>query len=318
MVFANSSAYFFNGNVNDSFRIISSLAAPLFIFLAGANLNFSQTSSSKSVVIRGLYLFITASMIDVLAWKIYPFGTFDVLYLISFGIIFCGLLKFGWISDFVIGFVIILFSFFLKGFYRFEIVDVSIFESISINNEFLSNLFSRAFVDGWFPIFPWLGYMFIGRAVVNRFESLKGYSILLLNLVVFISAYFALSNLDLNPVRSSYVEIFYPVTGVYLLLSLSFILFLVISLRNTNITNTLLARRYSSLGRHSLFVYIIHCFFISLCAEVFPARDTIGFFLFCLIQLATLYLFSILLGVSLVSKIMKKLPKPLIKVLGLK
>ena len=318
MVFANSSAYFFNGNVNDSFRIISSLAAPLFIFLAGANLNFSQTSSSKSVVIRGLYLFITASMIDALAWKIYPFGTFDVLYLISFGIIFCGLLKFGWISDFVIGFVIILFSFFLKGFYRFEIVDVSIFESISINNEFLSNLFSRAFVDGWFPIFPWLGYMFIGRAVVNRFESLKGYSILLLNLVVFISAYFALSNLDLNPVRSSYVEIFYPVTGVYLLLSLSFILFLIISLRNTNITNTLLARRYSSLGRHSLFVYIMHCFFVSYLAEIFPVRDTVGFFLFCLIQLVTLYVLSMILGVSLVSKIMEKLPKPLIMVFGLK
>ncbi len=318
MVFANSSAYFYNGNVNDSFRIISSLAAPLFIFLAGASLSFSTSNSLKTVFLRGLYLFLTASMIDVLAWEIYPFGTFDVLYLISFGIIFCGLLKFGWITDLFIGFGIILVSFFLKSYYRFEIIEYSIFESLTVNKEFLVNLFSRAFVDGWFPIFPWLGYMFIGRAVVNRLESLKGYSILLLILLIFISSYFALSFLDLNPVRSSYVEIFYPVSGFYLLFSLSFILLLIILLRNTTFTNTLLARRCSSLGRHSLFAYIIHCFFISFLAEVFPVRDTGGFFLFCFIQLVTLYLLSIILGVSIVSARIRKLPKPLISLLGLK
>ena len=45
MVFANSAAYFYENNVNVTFRLISSLAAPLFIFLAGANLYFAENDA---------------------------------------------------------------------------------------------------------------------------------------------------------------------------------------------------------------------------------------------------------------------------------
>ena len=78
MVFANSAAYFIPDEVNVHFRILSSLAAPMVIFLAGVSLSFSDGAPSKKFLIRGGYLLITAALIDLLAWKILPFETFDV------------------------------------------------------------------------------------------------------------------------------------------------------------------------------------------------------------------------------------------------
>jgi len=318
MLFANSAAYFFTGHVNVSFRIVSSLAAPLFIFLVGANLAFSKNDSTKKFIHRGLYLFITASLIDVFAWKIYPFGTFDVLYLIAFGIIFCGLIRFGWITDLILGFGIVIISFFLKGIYRFEINETSIFEKVIINKELFTDFFFRAFVDGWFPVFPWMGYIFIGRAVMSRIESLRNIYVLILNFSAFVFCFWTLSVSTPNPVRANYIEIFYPITVFYVPISLTFVLLLIILLTKSKYINCLFSIEYSLMGQNSLFSYIIHCFIISLFAETFPYRGTNGFLLFCSLQLTSLYLILKILSKSRSLGITRKLPYSLIAILGLK
>jgi len=318
MVFANSAAYFFTENVNVNFRIVSSLAAPLFIFLAGVNLSFSDKGSRRKLLLRGFYLFITAAMIDVTAWKIFPFGTFDVLYLIAIGIISCACLRFGWIADLIIGFGLVISSFFIGGIYRFDIIEVPINESISFNYNFLTSTVARALFDGWFPVLPWLGYVFIGRAVMSKIQYLKGLSVFVLILIAFVSGFCVLTFSTLNDVRAYYVEVFYPVTGTYVLTSFSFILLLTMLFKNSDEVESSLKKEVTSIGRNSLLMYILHCFMISLFADVFPIRNTGGFIFFCFFQLILMYLIAKLLSLQKVSLFRSKLPYPLAAIFGLK
>ena len=257
-------------------------------------------------------------MIDVFVWKIFPFGTFDVLYLIAFGIISCAFLRFGWVADLIIGFGLVLSSFFIGGVYRFDIIEVPINESISPNYNFLTNTLARALFDGWFPVLPWLGYIFIGRAVMNKIHYLKGVSVLVLLLIAFVSGFCALTYSTLNDVRAYYIEVFYPVTGFYVLTSISFILLLTMLLKNSDEVESSLKKEITSIGRNSLLMYILHCFMISLFADVFPIRNTGGFVLFCFLQLTLMYLSAKLMSLQKVSLFRSKIPSPLAAIFGLK
>jgi len=316
MVFANSATYFFSSEVNVFFRIISSLAAPLFIFLAGANLSFSNEARFEKFLIRGAYLFVTAACIDVLIWRIVPFATFDVLYLISFGIIICGILRFGNLSDFAFGTAFILAAYLVQSNYRFKIEEFRLFEKDLFSSISISSNLKRALVDGWFPILPWIGFMFLGRwamSIVNNFDK----RVMTFSFICFVSTFFLLAYSSLNSIRNNYIEIFYPVNGLFVLLALSF-LFSAISV------TYLLCERISFkleskylFGRTSLSVYIIHCFFISSLGEIFPIREEFGFYLFCLLQFALFYVYSWCNELFYVKRIISNLPTPVKTILGL-
>lgn len=318
MIFANSAAYFFEGEVNVSFRIFSSLAAPLFIFLSGMNLFFSSEASSKKFITRGMYLLITASLIDILAWKIFPFGTYDVLYLIAFGIMICGVCRFGWISDLLIGVALIALSFVFKLGYNFEITEALISDNKGFSEIYNISVLKRAFIDGWFPIIPWIGYVFLGRATMVVVDRLKGVSTILGAIFVFGFSYYSLMIAELNPVRSNYIEIFYPVSPLFVLLSFSFIfLAMRIAISQKDKKSTLIGK-ITSLGRKSLFVYLLHCFFISMLADVFPVRGVPGFLLFCVLQLASLVALTALFESKFMIEKLYAFPRPLKVILGLK
>lgn len=82
MLVANATPYLFPGVTNFAFRLICSCAAPIFIALSGYT--FAIKPSRKKAV-NGFLLIISALLIDILAWNIPPFQTFDVLYVIGFG-----------------------------------------------------------------------------------------------------------------------------------------------------------------------------------------------------------------------------------------
>jgi len=318
MIFANSAAYFFVGEVNVSFRVVSSLAAPLFIFLSGMNLFFSSEASVRKFISRGMYLLITASLIDVFAWRIFPFGTFDVLYLIAFGIIICGLFRFGWISDLVIGIVLIALSFLLKLGYNFEISESLIFEEKGFSEIYNKLVLKRAFIDGWFPIIPWIGYVFLGRATMAVVDRLKSVSMILVAIFVFGFSYYSLINAELNPVRDNYIEIFYPVSLLFVLISLSFIFIAMRMAISQKDKKSTLIVRITVLGRKSIFVYLLHCFFISMLADVFPVRGVSGLLLFCVLQLASLFVLTALFDSKFMIEKLEAFPRSLKVILGLK
>ena len=89
MIIANTSAYTNTNPEKILFRIFLSCAAPIFIFLSGYT--FEISSLNKFVfnkkILNGALIIITAALIDIFIWGIYPFVTFDVLYLIGIGIL---------------------------------------------------------------------------------------------------------------------------------------------------------------------------------------------------------------------------------------
>ena len=88
MIIANSAAVIGNKEYSYFFRIICSLAAPLFVLISGISFSVSSKypSTSDTKTKSAFYLLITATCIDLFIWQIPPFNTFDVLYIIAFGI----------------------------------------------------------------------------------------------------------------------------------------------------------------------------------------------------------------------------------------
>ena len=89
MIIANSSPYILVSPHSIWLRLISSLAAPLFIFLSGYSffVSFNQNKNFYHKFSQALYILISAVFVDVFIWQIMPFQTFDVLYLISFALL---------------------------------------------------------------------------------------------------------------------------------------------------------------------------------------------------------------------------------------
>ena len=83
MIIANSSPYILVSPHSIYTRIISSLAAPLFIFLSGFSffLSFNKNQNYRNKYFQVFYLFCSAILLDITIWHIMPFQTFDVLYL---------------------------------------------------------------------------------------------------------------------------------------------------------------------------------------------------------------------------------------------
>jgi hypothetical protein len=316
MVFANSAAYFFNSEVNVYFRIGSSLAAPLFIFLAGANLILSNEAHLKKFIIRGAYLFVTAACIDFLIWRIVPFATFDVLYLISFGIIICGIFRFGHLSDFAFGTTFILASFLVQANYRFEIEELRLAENDIFSSIALKSNLMRALIDGWFPILPWIGFMFLGRWAMSIVYTIDK-NVILFSFLFFVSTFFGITYSSLNSIRNNYIEIFYPVNGLFLLLSLAFLFFAFSGTANLSERICVKYESKYSFGRKSLSIYIIHCIIIASFADTFPIKQELGLLLFCIIQFVVFYIYVWFVELFFVKRIILNIPSPIRRIIGL-
>ena len=129
--------------------------------------------------------------------------------------------------------------------------------------------------------------------------------------------FFIIKQSAINPIRTNYIEIFYPVRELYLLLSVSFIL-LAIELSKKLVVNWNGVMTYTSIGRKSLFVYMLHCFFTSYLADLFPVKEIEGFVIFCFAQLIFLYSMAWVVERGSVARLISKFPIPLQRVMGLK
>jgi uncharacterized membrane protein len=83
MIIANSTPYIFNLSSYNTLRIIFSLAAPIFIFLAGYTTQMNFENNKLEKLIRIFQVILIAVIIDIFVWRSIPFYTFDVLYLIG-------------------------------------------------------------------------------------------------------------------------------------------------------------------------------------------------------------------------------------------
>lgn len=252
MLLANISPYFFNANTPIVVRIMYSMAAPTFIFLAGYSA--SEFSQAKNLFPFWRVLFM-AAFIDVCIWRLLPFHSFDVLYIIAITILSVHLLK--KISIFFLPII------FLLTFVVWDILSAVLPYEFDYSQKHFSftHSFKRLLFDGWFPILPWIfigwaGMCFAQFKWINRsITKWIGLAFLLFGI------YFVYAH-QLNPAREGYLEIFYPASVGFICLSLGLIttaLTVFNKWKNVISHNNLLC----VIGRNSLFAYMTHCAIIA-------------------------------------------------------
>lgn len=158
MVGANLARYLLDRPYPFWLRVYASLAAPAFILLAGFVAGLSHARRPAPIgrgIKRMLALLLVACLVDVLLWSTPPFTSFDVLYLIALVAPASQLaLRLSRAATLLVAALVLLATPVLHAFVGYE-------TSAPWGCERLHALF----VDGWFPIFPWLGVGLLGAAL---------------------------------------------------------------------------------------------------------------------------------------------------------
>jgi len=275
MLAANSSASIYVEPHPLWFRTLSSVAAPLFITLSGMMVFFSQSKKSYPFTYflkRGFVLIFIAALKDVVAWKMYPFRSFDVLYLIGISMpiafLFSRIRKAS--LKWMLVVAIFLLTPLLQHFFGYTpypsevLFDGTHYWEVANQTTVLNHLF----IDGWFPIFPWLGFSLLGvmlgcsrwqDRVVRPCHHKKTIltSIACLATGILLKVIFPV---DLY-VREGFGEVFYPPTLGFCMYSVGVILGLFAVF--DKIASSKIFDSVATVGRSSLFLYILHTFLIS-------------------------------------------------------
>lgn len=242
-------------------RAYGSIAAPLFIFLAG--MMVEQTTRTKQYTLqyfvhRGAYLIVIGAGIDMLIFHIFPFLTIDVLYVIGLALPIC--FWFFRIPRLFKGLVVSVILFagpFLQNWLGYSPYPTEYYLTGQKVTEVphLSPIWQQWLVDGWFPIFPWLGYALLGawwsKEDIHFQFSLKAGLILMIvgiGLLWFFQSPFY--------VRDGYSELFYPPTHGYVVISLGVVLFLFGCVKR--FPHMFFPFLFGTLGQHSLWIYVFH------------------------------------------------------------
>lgn len=304
-------------------RAFGSLAAPLFILLAGFMV--AQTGASKRhpltyYVERGLIILGLAAAVDVLLWGMYPFVGFDVLYLIGAAVPLAALfgrLQAPWQSLVLVSILGI--TVVARGSlgYPDHVLAVMLYESPMELWTERATLLQQWLVAGWFPLLPWLFFAMLGvrlfqwrQADARRFAAqvaCVGVGLLLLGVAV------GVGNPPASYVRGGYSELFYPATTVFVLIASGAALLLFALVGNSWLRN---CQPLVLLGQCALLMYIAHLVVIHW--VLLPLLDEVELPLFALVYGGLLLL---LLGLAEAVAIYKqrshrRLPMPVRFLLG--
>lgn len=298
-IFAMIAANMIPGLLKDTpsmfFRLYGSFAAPMFIFLSGMMVSFTVTRKKHTAayfIKRTTILFLLGASIDILITGIYPFMTFDVLYLIGASILLTYLFKKLKSSyQYILIVIIFVLTPLLQNIIGYHQMPVEIY-LYSINKKIsipIMIILRQWFIDGWFPFFPWLGFAFLGSIATDiriKLTSFSNLMTLFMGLIILVTGEIIW---NINPgqmfIRKGYSELFYPPTLGFILTSIGVILILFYIIDNKN--DFIIYKPFSILGRWSLQIYVIHLFIISL-LEKFFGHQNLNIFLLIYIVLVIL------------------------------
>jgi uncharacterized membrane protein len=252
------------------FRFLASLAAPTFILLSSAmTLLNAHKHSFKYYLQRGTIIIGYGVAVDLLVWNVWPFTSFDVLYLIGFSLPIMYLCyRFKNLSLIVFSAVIFITTPLLQHYFGYhnEALEISL---DTLYWPGLTRILESWFIDGWFPLFPWLGYGFCGM-LYFRYLSLNNMEItrslllfamlmtLLGLLLLFMPTHLFnnLSNDGILPSRIGFSEIFYPPTIPFIISSLS--IFVLLTSGAQKLHSYRISQGIALCGRYSLLIYLLH------------------------------------------------------------
>lgn len=252
------------------FRILGSFAAPTFIMLSAGMIVLRGEKHSLSYYLkRGGIVVGVGVLLDVFLWNIFPFTSFDVLYPIGLAMPLLYLLRRSDHRELLyISVIIILATYVLQALFGYHAEALEVYFD-DIWMPAVGRILQSWFIDGWFPIFPWLGYAFIGAlffrtlfaegtGVSHHFVTLGALLTLAGFALLFLPIPFVRNIADgsILESRGGYSEIFYPPTFAYVFTSIGIVVLFSTLLRRLRFNPTHSVIGF--FGRHSMLVYILH------------------------------------------------------------
>jgi uncharacterized membrane protein len=252
-------------------RLLSSVAAPLFIFLSGMMVALSCCRKNYTLsyfLYRGGFVITIAAILDLVVQGSVPFIDTDVLYLIGISLPLAYLfLSLGLRARLGVLLAILIVTPVLQGIAGYSSLPIMIPAISLLHGGILpgmSTILSQWFIDGWFPVFPWLAVALTGaqagmfrwqdgqvRSFAGReFATLSG-SVLVLGALF----WYIMPGPMLT--RFGYIEVFYPPTMefIFFVTGLIFCLFVI---ADTLPVSGRLFDPLRALGECSLAIYILH------------------------------------------------------------
>lgn len=322
MVAANMSAENYAEPHPFWFRIYGSFAAPTFVFLAGLMVSFTTFHKDYPVsyfLKRGVAVALVGALIDMACWHAVPFATFDVLYAIGISL---PLAKLFLKLNRILQALVIVFCFammiVLQKFvgYNLEVTEPSLAKFTSEGWQG-AQVWRQFLVDGWFPMFPWLGVSLLGAFIGNlrcSFTAEKASKYFAM-IGAFLVIAGALTWIILDPKqveRDGYSELFYPPTVLFFLTFLGGVVFMLGVLYSVR-ENTFL-KLFAVYGRSSLLMYLLHTTFNVYIFDVFFGKYQLH--IFALLYLSHMIVLWVIAYFVQKFKQGKKLPFALSVVLG--
>ena len=256
-------------------RVYGSFAAPTFVLLAGMMTSLpARPAPLGRLLKRALWLLLWAASVDYLCWRIAPFESFDVLYLLGLAVPVVGLC-----SRLPRGLHLLIAA-------AIVVLTPWLHRAVGYGPLLPDHLASpwptwrRLFVDGWFPLFPWIGVALLG-GFVGRLLPLAPHR--RKSLLIAAGALCVLGGLGwwLWPpttiTRMGYSELFYPPSTQYLALAVGAVLLALLTFEQ-------LEKRMSLgwlavLGRSSLLLYVAHVAVIAFLLDERFADQSLGVYL---------------------------------------
>jgi uncharacterized membrane protein len=256
------------------YRFLSTLAAPLFIITAGMMVALSRTGKGRSftyITLRGGFVILTAVLLELLVFGYLPFIDMDVLYLIGISLpiayLYLGL------PDrkrcFILCAILLLTPVLWAGAgYATAITESSspfFFSEVPQTPlPGVAEILHSWFIDGWFPVFPWLALALFGAEAGRyrwgtgdvrpfRFHNEGRFAAVLL----FAGGTLWLLFPGTQAIRDGYVELFYPPATGLILFSAGFFIVLLTVLDHLPAYYPLLDPLRAT-GECSLAIYFIH------------------------------------------------------------
>jgi len=155
------------------YKVLSSLAAPLFVTISGLMVCFTARTRGypfSHYIKRGALVLLAAALLDLLVWLMVPATSFDVLYLIgiSLPLAYLAARAGGWVPWVLAAAVFAATPFLqsLLGYCDYP-VEIYFFEESTFADCIPCAIATHYLVDGWFPLFPWLGFAFVGAGLAG-------------------------------------------------------------------------------------------------------------------------------------------------------
>lgn len=253
------------------YRIFKSYAAPVFMILCAYMVALKgEKHDLKYYIKRGGAIIFVAAFCDVFIYQLYPFVTYDVLYVIGLSLpISYLILKYSNFTLFTFGIVIAIAGHILRYYldYDPEIVEAVLGNRLNVG---LPRIMHALLIDGWFPVIPWISYCFFGVFLFRKFnfhqkDPIKAnylvaglITVILGFTLLFIptDAFCNLSNGCIIESRMGFSEIFFPLTIPYIISSIGVFIFMVKF--STLIENYSFSKFFMKFGHYSLISYVLH------------------------------------------------------------